>query len=205
MGRWTRPPRVSSAAGLTHPGPAPAAVMAPESTRLLTAVQAEAFEDDSAAAPRVAVQAKKPATTRPPRPKAVPNALARPGAIHKSTTATDAATGAAASASTTDTATRPGGATASLAPKAVLAKDYTAIKERQNYATLLPKELLEQGVEAKVNVVGELAEVIILSSPSFTARSQDTVIKQVCIDLKTLGFKRVHITDGGDYTMHFGL
>jgi hypothetical protein len=54
-------------------------------------------------------------------------------------------------------------------------------------------------------VVGELAEVIILSSPSFDERSKDTVIKQVCLDLKLLGFKRVHITDGGSYTMHFGL
>ena len=103
-----------------------------------------------------------------------------------------------------DTAARPA-ATEPLAPKPVTAKDFVAIEERQNYAALLPNELLTKGVQAKVSLVGEQSEVIILSSPSFDANSKDTVIKQVCIDLKALGFKRVHITDGGDYSMNFSL
>ncbi|WP_188548506.1 hypothetical protein [Hymenobacter qilianensis] len=111
----------------------------------------------------------------------------------------------AASAGAADTAPDSALATESITPKTVVAKDVVAIEERQNYAAQLPKELLQKGMEATINVVGEQADVIIMSSRSFDAQSKDTVIKQVCIELKALGFKRVHITDGGDYTMHFGL
>lgn len=111
----------------------------------------------------------------------------------------------AASAGAVDTAGDSALATESITPKMLIAKDIVSIEERQNYAAQLPKELLQKGMEAKINVVGEQADVIIISSPSFDAQSKDTVIKQVCIELKALGFKRVHITDGRDYTMHFGL
>lgn len=200
VGRWTIPTRIRSAAAPIGTGPAPEslAVIESESTRLLTAAQTEAYENELAPPP-VSRPASQPASSRKPRPRGQSAAAAA------ATTAPDTATTTVAQTATSDTGAAPAVATESIAPKTVLAKDYVAIEERQNYAAQLPKELLEKGVEAKVNVVGELAEVIILSSPAFDARSKDTVIKQVCIDLKTLGFKRVHITDGGDYTMHFGL
>lgn len=204
VGRWTRSPRVRSAPTLTRPAPAPEplAVMETESTRLLTTAQTEAFENDVDAAP-VAAPSANLAATRRPRPKALPKVQSRTEAAQMNAPVAASATVAAPPAPGTDTVA--GATDENIAPKTVLAKDYVAIEERQNYAAQLPKELLEKGVEAKVNVVGELAEVIILSSPSFTAQSQDTIIKQVCINLKSLGFKRVHITDGGAYSMHFGL
>lgn len=206
VGRWTRPARVRSATTLMRPEPAPEllAVMETESTRLLTTAQTEAFETDVDEAP-VAAPSNNPAATRRPRPKALPKAQSRTEDKQMNAPVANTAPEAGPAAPVIDTVTGAGDAPENIAPKTVLAKDYVAIEERQNYAALLPKELLEKGVEAKVNVVGELAEVIILSSPSFTARSQDAVIKQVCINLKSLGFKRVHITDGGDYSMHFGL
>ncbi|SMB99857.1 hypothetical protein SAMN00120144_2809 [Hymenobacter roseosalivarius DSM 11622] len=172
------------------------------------AYQEEALEEDLAL--NASTPSKKLSVASKFRSKDITNAVPlatatrQPEAGPTKSTAT-AQLPATAPAGTADTVADSTFTTKSIAPKTVIAKDVIAIEERQNYAAQLPEELRQKGVEAKINVVGELADVIIMSSPTFDARSKDTIIKQVCIDLKTLGFKRVHITDGGDYTMHFGL
>jgi sRNA-binding protein len=213
-GRWSRPARAmsSSVSAVDIASPAePSNLIDSQSDRLLTAVQAEAYEDDldTNLASRVDAQPNRVSTRGKYSLKAQRKPLsassASPDRQAAQTTAADIAPATKTSPGTTDTTADAVLATEMAAPKAVIAKDYIAIEERQNYASLLPTELLKNGVEVKVNVAGELSDVIILSSPSFDARSKDTVIKQVCVDLKSLGFKRVHITDGGEYSMHFGL
>lgn len=214
VGRWTRPVRPMSSSPALPVAATSSALASEELTtsdsaadRVLDAMQADTLEEEpegprSAPVRPVGPPSRLKAATKPGSPKASTPQPAKP-AVRVATAATKPV--AAPLAAITDTTTIRPAATEAIAPKPVIAKDYVAIEERQNYASQLPKELLDKGIEAKVNVVGELAEVIILSSPSFDERSKDTVIKQVCINLKSLGFKRVHLTDGGSYTSHFGL
>ncbi|WP_133272893.1 hypothetical protein [Hymenobacter radiodurans] len=210
LGRWTRPTRTQDTRRVNAAAGAYAAELSEaserEAGRLLAAMRTEAYEEeesDEEQALNAPTAAKKLSATLNSRSNKLNNKL--PLASAASANLPDTMQQAAASVGAANTPPDSALAAESITPKTVVAKDVVAMEERQNYAAQLPNVLLQKGVEAKVSVVGEQADVIIMSSPSFDAQSKDSVIKQVCIDLKALGFKRVHITDGKDYTMHFGL
>ncbi|MBC6609021.1 hypothetical protein H8B13_19535 [Hymenobacter sp. BT188] len=214
LGRWTRPTPLYSASqsagefGSAFTTEQSNAIKADaESDRLLAAMRTAAYQEEAIEeyqALNAPTTSDKLRADTKSRSKEITkkSGLASAASANSPDTAQLAST---ASAGVADMVRDSALANESITPKTVIAKDVVAIEERQHYAAQLPKELLKKGMKATINVVGEQADVIIMSSPSFDAQSRDTVIKQVCIELKALGFKRVHITDGGSYTMNFGL
>lgn len=188
-----------------------ASVAKSDSDRLIAALRTQAYEEEALEedlAFTSPVSSRKPSAdkvSRSTKTKKGASLMSTEGKLNVEAVRSAGTVQQSAAAPTAEPARYAASDTGILAPKTVIAKDVAAIEERQNHAAQLPSVLLQKGLEVKVNVVGELADVIIMSSASFDAQSKDTVIKQVCIDLKALGFKRVHITDGKDYTMHFGL